>query len=234
VWFLNRKVLHGKKLPFLLELPPYQLPKWRDVWLAMYFRGKVFVQTAGTIIVFMSVLIWALCYFPRSNESAVQYKASYVAAHPAAPATDVDLYVQQEQLAHSYLGRFGKAIEPVFLPAGFDWRITTSILAAFPARETVVPSLGIMFNLGKDVDEGSADLRKHLSTATWPDGRPLFNGWTAFGLMVFFALCAQCMATLATVKRETNSWKWPVFMFCYMTALAYLAAVGLHQVSKLF
>ena len=73
-----------------------------------------------------------------------------------------------------------------------------------------------------------------MASATWPDGRPLFNGWTAFGLMVFFALCAQCMATLATVKRETNSWKWAVFMFVYMTALAYLAAVGLHQFSKLF
>jgi ferrous iron transport protein B len=234
VWILNRRVLKGKRLPFLLELPPYQMPKWRDVWLAMYFRGKVFVQTAGTIIVFMSILIWALCYFPRSNEAAAQYRASYVASHAQAPEAEVDLYVQQEQLAHSFLGRFGKTIEPVFAPAGFDWRITTSILAAFPARETVVPSMGIMFNLGKDVDEGSSDLRKQLSQATWPDGKPLFNGWTAFGLMVFFALCAQCMATLATVKRETNSWKWAVFMFTYMTALAYLAAVGLHQLSKLF
>jgi ferrous iron transport protein B len=234
VWVLNRKVLRGKKLPFLLELPPYQWPKWRDVWLAMYFRGKVFLQTAGTIIVFMSVLIWALSYFPRSDEAKAQYRAAYVASHADAAPDQIDLHVQQEELAHSFLGRFGKTIEPAFAPAGFDWRITTSILAAFPARETVVPSMGIMFNLGKDVDEGSTDLRKQMASATWPDGRPLFNGWTAFGLMVFFALCAQCMATLATVKRETNSWKWPVFMFSYMTALAYIAAVGLHQVSKLF
>ncbi len=234
VWILNRKIIKGKRLPFLLELPPYQLPKWRDVWLAMYFRGKVFVQTAGTIIVFMSILIWALCYFPRSNEAAAEYKTTYVASHPQATQEEVDLYVDQEQLAHSFLGRFGKTIEPVFRPAGFDWRITTSILAAFPARETVVPSMGIMFNLGKDVDESSSDLRKQLATATWPDGRLLFNGWTGFGLMVFFALCAQCMATLATVKRETNSWKWAVFMFCYMTALAYIAAVGIHQISKFF
>lgn len=233
VWVLNRKVIKGKRLPFLLELPPYQLPKWRDVWLAMYFRGKVFVQTAGTIIVAMSVLIWALSYFPRSNEAAAQYQATYTAENPAAAPEAVDRYVQQEQLAHSFLGRFGKTIEPVFLPAGFDWRITTSILAAFPARETVVPSMGIMFNLGGDVDEGSSDLRAQMRQATWPDGRPLFNGWTAFGLMVFFALCAQCMATLATVKRETNSWKWAVFMFSYMTALAYLAAVGIHQVALL-
>jgi ferrous iron transport protein B len=234
VWILNKKVLKGKRLPFLLELPPYQMPKWRDIWLAMYFRGKVFVQTAGTIIVFMSVLIWALCYFPRSDEAAAQYKATYMAANPKADEAATELYVQQEQLANSFLGRFGKTIEPIFIPAGFDWRITTSILAAFPARETVVPSMGIMFNLGRDVDEGSSDLRKSMAAATWPDGKPLFDGWTAFGLMVFFALCAQCMATLATVKRETNSWKWAVFMFVYMTALAYLASVGIHQVSKFF
>ncbi len=234
VWVLNRKIIRGKRLPFLLELPPYQWPKCRDVWLAMYFRGKVFVQTAGTIIVAMSFLIWALSYFPRSDEAAAQYKARYVASHPQAQTAEIDGYVQQEQLAHSILGRFGKTIEPVFLPAGFDWRITTSILAAFPARENVVPSLGIMFNLGRDTEYQSADLRKQLGAATWPDGKPLFNGWTAFGLMIFFALCAQCMATLATVKRETNSWKWALFMFSYMTGLAYLAAVGLHQFSKLF
>lgn len=234
VWVLNRKIVRGKRLPFLLELPPYQLPKWRDVWLAMYFRGKVFVQTAGTIIVAMSFLIWALSYFPRSNEAAAQYRATYIAAHPQAAQDAVDRYVQQEQLANSFLGSFGKTIEPVFRPAGFDWRITTSILAAFPARENVVPSLGIMFNLGRDTDEHSSDLRRELSHATWPDGKPLFTGWTAFGLMIFFALCAQCMATLATVKRETNSWKWAAFMFTYMTALAYIAAVGIHQVSRLF
>ncbi len=234
VFIFNRSIIKGKRLPFLLELPPYQWPRWRDVWLAMYFRGRVFVKTAGTIIVFMSFLIWALSYFPRSTEDAARYRADYVATHVNASDDEIDRHVQEEQSAHSYLGRFGKTIEPVFLPAGFDWRITTSILAAFPARETVVPSLGIMFNQGKDVDEGSSGLQKSLQEAKWPDGSPLFTGWTAIGLMVFFALCAQCMATLATVKRETNSWKWAAFMFTYMTVLAYLAAVGIHQLSKLF
>ena len=142
--------------------------------------------------------------------------------------------VDQAQLANSLLGRFGKQIEPAFIPAGFDWRITTSILSAFPARETVVPSLGIIFSLGGDVDEKSSDLPKALRDAKWPDGRPLFTPWTAIGLMVFFALCAQCMATLATVKRETNSWKWAAFMFCYMTTLAYLGAVAVQQIGHLF
>ncbi len=235
VWFLNRKVIKGKRLPFLLELPPYQWPKWRDVWIAMYFRGKIFVKTAGTIIVFMSILIWGLSYFPRltANETNAVSQA-YSTKFPSASKDDVSQEISRAQLANSILGRFGKAIEPAFIPAGFDWRITTSILSAFPARETVVPSLAIIFSLGGNADKGSPDLAKSLSEATWPDGRPLFTAWTAVGLMVFFALCAQCMATLATVKRETNSWKWPLFMFTYMTALAYIGAVLVQQVSHLF
>jgi ferrous iron transport protein B len=234
VWFLNRGMLKGKRLPFLLELPPYQWPRWRDVWLAMYFRGKVFVTTAGTTIVVMSVIVWGLSSFPKSDEATKFYETQYTQRYPGASSDDVERYVAEQELAHSYLGRFGKAIEPAFRPAGFDWRITTAILSAFPAREVVVPSLGIIFSLGKDTDEESPQLQKAMQSATWPDGRPLITGWTAVGLMVFFALCCQCTSTLATVKRETNSWKWPVFMFVYMSALAYLAAVLIHQIGTRF
>jgi ferrous iron transport protein B len=214
-YFLNRKMIKGSRLHFALELPPYQWPKFRDVMLAMYGRGKTFVQTAGTIIAAMSVVIWALSYYPR------------------APIIEGSDAAQQEhQLQQSFLGRAGKVIEPVFVPAGFDWRISTAILSAFPARETVVPSLGIIFSLGGDADAESVDLRKKLRESTWPDGRPLFTPWVAAGLMVFFALCAQCMATLAAVKRETNSWRWAAFMFGYMTLLAYVAAVAIHQVAR--
>jgi ferrous iron transport protein B len=229
VWFLNRGMLKGKRLPFVLELPSYQWPKWRDVRLAMYFRGKVFLQTAGTIIVLLSVVIWALSYFPRSDEAAARYEAEYAATQAAGDEDGQERFVAERLLENSFLGRFGKTIEPIFLPAGFDWRITTAILAAFPAREVVVPSLGIIFSLGGDVDEESPDLRTAIHEATWPDGRPLVTPFTAVGLMVFFALCCQCMATLATVRRETNSWRWPVFMFTYMTTLAYLSAVGIRQ-----
>lgn len=229
-WLLNRKLIRGKRLPFVLELPPYQLPNWRDVWLTMYSRGKVFVQTAGTIIVVMSAIIWVLSSFPRINKAQeLQVRAASQGLDEGALTRRLDEY----QLEQSILGRFGHAIEPVFLPAGFDWRITTSILAAFPARETVVPSLGILFSLGGEVDHENRDLKQAIQEATWPDGRPLFTAWTAVGLMVFFALCAQCMATLATVRREANSWGWAAFMFVYMTTLAYVAAVGIHQLGRL-
>jgi ferrous iron transport protein B len=206
----------------------------------MYFRGKVFVQTAGTIIVLMSILIWAASYFPRVNESATRkaHQVTWVARGggvdtPEYKASE-EKFLNQKQLEGSYLGRFGKFLEPAFVPAGFDWRITTAILSAFPAREVVVPSMGILFNLGGDVDEGSADLRTAIRDATWPDGRPLMTIWTSFGLMVFFALCCQCNATLAAIKRETNSWKWPLFVFVYMTTLAYTAALAIHWVGGLF
>jgi ferrous iron transport protein B len=252
---LNRRMIKGKRLPFVLELPPYQMPKWRDVWIAMYSRGRVFVVTAGTIIVLMSVVIWFLSYFPRLSPEQEQRLTAEFSARQAeaarfievptseeavedeeAPSEEelLDRHLAEAQLEHSVLGRFGKTIEPVFVPAGFDWRITTSILAAFPARETVVPSLGIIFSLGGDVDEESHNLTAALQQATWPDGRPLFTVWTSIGLMVFFALCAQCMATLATVKRETNTWKWPVFMFAYMTILAYVGAVIVNLLGRIF
>ena len=209
VFFINRKILKGKRLPFLLELPPYQVPKWKDIVIAMMTRGKVFVMTAGTTILVMSVVIWAAGYFPRYN---------------VPPGTNSEVAAQL-QLEHSVLGTFGKSIEPVFKPLGFDWRISTAILSAFPARETVVPSLGILFSLGNEEKDLDKKLTKKLSEATWPDGKPLFTPWTAVGLMVFFALCAQCFSTLATVRRETNSRKWPWVMFTYMTIFAYVGAL---------
>lgn len=230
VWFLNRSVFKRRPLPFLLELPPYQMPKWRDVWLSMYLRAKTFLQTAGTIIVVMSLVIWAALYFPRSEAADEQVRRAYITAHPKASEAEVESHVAGKQMENSFLGRFGKAIEPAFVPAGFDWRLSTAILSAFPAREVVVASMGVIFNLGEEQDEHSGDLRKAIQDAKWPDGRPLITPWSAIGLMVFFALCCQCMATLATVRRETGSWKWPVFMFSYMTTLAYVFAVVINQI----
>lgn len=175
----------------------------------MATRGKVFVTTAGTTILCMSVVIWAAGYFPR-----------YQVPKDTPPNIAAEM-----QLEHSVLGQFGKKIEPVFKPLGFDWRISTAILSAFPARETVVPSLGILFSLNKDDEQLDTNLSKKMNEAKWPDGKPLFTAWTAVGLMVFFALCAQCFSTLATVKRETNSRKWAWFMFAYMTIFAYLGAL---------
>jgi ferrous iron transport protein B len=233
VFVLNRGFLKGRRLPFTLELPRYQMPRWRDVGLSVYSRGRMFLQTAGTIIFAMSIVIWALLFSPRSDEAAARYRHEYgrLPASQHARFTQEN-YVSQRQLRDSYLGRFGQMIEPAFVPAGFDWRLTTGILAAFPAREVVIPALGIIFSLGGDVDEGSGDLRDALHNAKWPNGDPLMTPWNAVSMMVFFALCCQCMATLATIKRETNSWKWPLVAFVYMTALAYVSAVLINLLGR--
>ena len=216
VFILNRGILKGKRLPFVLELPPYQLPKWKDVLIALTTRAKVFLTTAGTTILVMSILIWAAGYFPRLPENQ--------------KANMEPKLVQQAQLEHSALGRFGKFIEPVFVPLGFDWRISTAIICAFPARETVVPSMGILFSLGSGAKVN--ELREQLQKAKLPNGKQLFTPWTAVGMMVFFALCAQCFSTLATVRRETGSRKWAYFMFVYMTALAYIGAFVVQLLGK--
>ncbi len=240
IWFLNRTILKGKRLPFLMELPPYQWPKWREVGNAMVSRAKVFLQTAGTIIVVMSIIIWGLLYFPRSDEADAKYKQEFAASMSgqSKPSEKADLeadetnYVDARRLEDSALGKFGKFIEPVFRPAGFDWRISTAILAAFPAREVLVSSLGIIFDLGSEEDETSTKLVHKVQNAKWPDGSPLLTTGTSFALMVFFALCCQCGATLAAIKRETNTWKWPLFVFTYMTSLAWIFAVLVNQAVK--
>jgi ferrous iron transport protein B len=229
VLILNKRVVKGKRLPFHLELPPYQWPKWRDVWISMYIRAKTFLQTAGTIIVVMSIIIWALLYFPRSQEADQRFSSEYTISHPQATELAIEQHVEAKRMENSYLGQFGRTIEPALRPAGFDWRLSTAILSAFPAREVVVASMGVLFQQGSEASETSPSLRNSLREATWPDGKPLITVWSATSLMVFFALCCQCMATLATVRRETGTWKWPVFMFSYMTGLAYIFSVAIFQ-----
>ena len=133
------------------------------------------------------------------------------------------------------LGRGGKLIEPVVKPLGWDWRIGSATIASFPAREVIVSTMGVIFGLGGDVDEGDQTLREKLAAATWDDSdRPLFTLPVALSVMVFFALCAQCVSTLAVIKRETNTWRWPIFSFVYMTVLAYVGAWATYQLSCVF
>lgn len=239
VLIFNRKLLRGgQKLPFLMELPPYQWPKWKLVAQAVLGRAQVFVQTAGTIIVAMSILIWALLYFPRSEQADAVYRTEFARKDAANHKQEEreaaeQMYVDSRRLEDSILGRTSRFVAPVFAPAGFDWRVTTAILAAFPAREVMISSLGIIFDLGGEVDEGSTDLRQALVSAKHSDGKPLLTPASTFGLMVFFALCCQCMSTLAIIKRETNSTRWPVFVFFYMTVLAWVFAVLINQIGSL-
>jgi ferrous iron transport protein B len=142
--------------------------------------------------------------------------------------------LRSELLSQSVLGRLGQTIEPLVKPLGWDWRIGVGVIASFPAREVIVGTLGTIYSLGGNVDAESAGLQGELQAATWPDGRKVYNVPVAFSVMVFFALCAQCVSTLMVIKRETNSWAWPAFTFGYMTALAYVGALAAYRIGMLW
>jgi ferrous iron transport protein B len=148
---------------------------------------------------------------------------------------EVEDLIAGQYLRNSYLGRAGRLVEPLVRPLGWDWRLGCAALASFPAREVVIATLGVIYNLGDDEDENSEPLAETLRAATWEGSdQPVFNIPVALSVMVFFALCAQCASTLAVLRRETNSWRWPAFTFVYMTTLAYLGALLTYQVGRLF
>jgi ferrous iron transport protein B len=233
-FLFKRTLLRGPPPPFVLELPSYKWPAPRVLALRLWERTVAFIARAGTVILAMSVVVWALAYFPRSAaaESAAPPAAPALVAASASGASDADAARAAAQLEGSALGRVGRALEPVFEPLGWDWRITVAALASFPAREVVVATLATIFSLG-DRDDDPQGLQRALTQARRPDGAPLFTLPVALSVMVFFALCCQCGATVATIRRESNSWGWAAFTFGYMTLLAYAGGIAVFQFGRL-
>lgn len=205
---LRRTVLKGPGSPLVLELPPYRLPAPRVLLFNVWQRVRSFLAGAGTVILALTIVLWALLSYPKA-------------------ATDA----AGDQLRHSFAGRLGHAIEPAIEPLGFDWRIGVGIIGAFAAREVFVSTLAIVFDIESDGEEDQP-LREALRTATWPDGRPLMTPLAGVSLMVFFVLACQCMSTVAVVRRESGTWRWPLFMVAYMTVLAYGASLLVYQVGS--
>ncbi len=220
-FLINRFLLKLRAIPFLLEMPPYRRPTARGVARRMYFSGREFVVRAGTVIFAFSILIWAATYFPRPESVA----EAVTQKHPAATEEELDREIRGAYLEQSFMGRFGQLVEPVFAPAGFDWKMTVGVLAAFPAREVIVSTLGILY---ASDEEG---LREHLLKARHPDGRPVYTPAVAVAVMIFFAFCLQCGSTVAVMAREAG-WRWAGFAFAYMTGLAWIGAVLTYQVGS--
>jgi ferrous iron transport protein B len=238
---LRRTLLRGGSSALAMELPVYQWPSLRVVGAQVRSSVREFLLTAGTVILVATVVVWGLSYYPRPP--AVH--AHFEALRAAAPAGDLGADERQRldareaaaYLEQSWLASIGKTVQPVFAPAGFDWRLTVGILSAFPARELVIPTLGTLYSLGAveaDPDHPDAGLTRELREATDAQGRHSMNSLTALALMAFIALCSQCAATLGAIRRETHSWSWPAFVFTYMTVLAWLAAVAIQQVGSAF
>ncbi len=232
---LKRSVLKAPPPPFLMEMPPYRMPNLRTVLQNMVTQAWMFLKRAGTVILAISIILWALMYFPRSiqNTEVSSQKTEAVAATEGDRAeADAPPLPESEQIKNSYAGRLGHAIEPVITPLGFDWKIGVALIASFAAREVLVSTLSIIYNVGKDENEESETLISAVRDAKREDGKPTWTPLTALTLMVFFVLAMQCMSTLAVVRRETNSWSWPAFMLVYMTGLAYVAALITFQAGK--
>mgnify|MGYP001393648246 FL=1 len=229
---LKRTILKARPAPFVMELPPYRLPNIRTIFQNMLTRAWLFVKRAGTVILAISIVLWALMYFPRATPEPPAGATDSTQQVQADTAT-TDLAPESRQLQNSYAGKLGHIIEPVIRPLGFDWKIGVALIASFAAREVLVSTLSIIYNVGKDENEESETLISAIRNAKTDDGRVVWTPLTAVTLMVFFVLAMQCMSTIAVVRRETNSWAWTLFMVGYMTVLAYAAAFVTYQGGKL-
>lgn len=209
---LKRTVLKAPAPPFVMELPPYRMPSLRNVGRTMFMRATIFLKRAGTVILVVSILLWALAAFPRANAASVPEG-------------------QSAQLEQSFVGRAGHVIEPLIRPLGFDWKIGVGLISSFAARETIISTLSVVYNAGDETENRS--LVGAMQNAKRADGSPVWTPLVGLSVMVFFVLACQCMSTVAIVRRETNSWRWPAFMVAYMMALAYIASLITFQGGRL-
>ena len=236
---LNRSILKGKANPLVIELPSYKPPNIRNAFLSMVDRGRVFVMKAGTVILLVSIGLWATATYPKSapppQAVAMQQQAEQLEA--AGQADEAEQLIAQAEklttshsLANTIAGRLGHAIEPAIKPLGYDWRIGIGIISSFAAREVVVSTLSIIHGIGED--DGEELLYASMKNARGDDGNPIYTPATCLSLLVFFVLAMQCLPTSIVARRETGSWKWPVLQFAYMTALAYSAAWITFQIAS--
>jgi ferrous iron transport protein B len=240
----KRTILPGGSKPLMIELPQYRVPGLRVALLHTFDRAKIFVKQAGTIILAISLVLWALSYYPKSappaavvamNEQAAQFEKGGDTAKANTLRSDAHRLTAQHSLQNSFAGKIGHAIEPVIEPLGYDWQIGIGIFSSFAAREVIVSTLAIVYGVGEDAAQNNrSSLYDSLRRAKRTDGTPIFNTATCVSLLVFYILAAQCLSTTAVVRRETNSWKWPLFQIAYMTGLAYVAALVVYQVLRHF
>ncbi len=206
-WLFKQTLVKGGTPHMIMELPAYQPPRFKEILRHMVERGWLFLKNAGTIILGISIVLWFLTTYPK---------------HPNPAATPT------EQIAQSFAGRAGHALEPVIKPLGFDWRIGIGLITSFAAREVFVNSMGVIFGV-ENADDDTTPLRDALRNAHWPTGAPLFTPLVCLTLMVYYVFAMQCMSTVAVVKRETNSWRWPLFQIAYMTGTAWIICFVLYQ-----
>jgi ferrous iron transport protein B len=251
-WIFKRSLLKGGATSFILELPSYKMPQPFEVGRQVWKNSAQFLTKAGTTILAISILLWAVSYYPRLPQAREDQVISMVPTKlsgltdgtPEAAAKLAEETAAQNSKAkedavaaaqseYSFAGRFGHAIEPVIRPLGFDWKMGVGLVSAFAARETFVSSMGITYAVGDTEEGGTADLSNAMKQDHYANGNPVWTPLVAVSLLAWFVLAMQCMSTIAIVRRETAGWKWPIFMLFYMNALAYAVSLAIYQVGSL-
>ena len=249
----KRTLAKGPATSFILELPSYKIPQWTQVARQVWINTRAFLTKAGTTIFCLSVILWALAFYPtlpKSRAAVIEQdtRAKYHTEvfdttryrdvqEPSTPKIDEAVANAQsaEQSRQSFAGRLGHALEPVLRPLGFDWKMGVGLVSAFAAREVFVSSMGIVYSVGHIESDQTTDLSKAMQADRYPDGRKVWTPLVAVSLLVWFVLAMQCMSTFAIVRRETGGWRWPLFMLAYMNVLAYVVSLLVYQVgTRLF
>ena len=227
-WFIKIK----EKSFFILELPVYRSPRWNNIAHTMISKSRIFVTDAGKVIMVISLILWGLSSFgpnQRMHQLVQNYEQSKL--QPNANRLQLEKEFHTAKLENSYAGILGKSLEPVITPLGYDWKIGIALITSFAAREVFVGTMATLYSVG-DNDEGSLLLKEKMKASVRPNGKPVFDLATGLSLMIFYAFAMQCMSTLAIVRRETKSWKWPIIQLVYMTGLAYVMSLLVYQLLK--
>lgn len=233
--FVFKKILKTNESTFLaIELPEYRLPHWRNVGFTVYEKVKSFVMEAGKIILIVSIILWFLASFsPTQNiKQTLEKEATEMATTNNWTEKQKGDYFSARKLETSYAGYLGKFIEPAIAPLGFDWKIGIALISSFAAREVFVGTMATIYSIGSTGKDDTTGIRDRMKGELRPDGKPMYSVATALSLLIFYVFAMQCMSTLAIVKRETKSWKWPIVQFAYMSAMAYLGSWFVYYLFK--
>jgi ferrous iron transport protein B len=232
-WVMKWFIKTTERSFFILELPVYRGPRWGNALTTMIEKAKIFVFDAGKVIMVISLLLWALStYGPKQKMQAVTAKYDQLVASNPAQITELNKQRKTALLQNSFAGTLGKAIEPAIRPLGYDWKIGIALITSFAAREVFVGTMATLYSVGEDADASNSTLRQKMAAAVRPDGSKVYDLATGLSLLIFYVLAMQCMSTLAIVKRETRSWKWPAIQLLYMTGLAYFMSWVVYVVVK--
>ena len=229
-YLMNLFIKIKEKSFFILELPVYRQPRWKNIIYTMVEKAKVFVFDAGKVIMIISLVLWAFSSF-GPTEKRNKIKENYAVLIKNDPVNENKYQAEKSSalLENSYAGIMGRSIEPVIRPLGYDWKIGIALITSFAAREVFVGTMATLYSVGDNADENSETLRNKMSAAKRADGSPVYTTATGYSLLIFYLLAMQCMSTLAVVKKETGSWKWPIIQLIYMTGLAYLLSFIAYQ-----